>query len=221
MSGLSFNLKTKALQKHLRKKFKPEVIEFTFINGPIKIIDEESDGEEVFTWLNRAVTSEHDTEVVRLSGYQFTFDYLDQIIVKEGPFDGIFGFSQGSHIASVYLAYLQSNNSKTMEALKFFVAISGFYERRAQDYLDDTLVDLKKNLPIQIPSLHVYGKKDEVITMDLSEKLAENFLEKEKSIYIHNGGHLTPCDSASLKHFTNFLCKFTCQSECIPKKNNE
>lgn len=61
--------------------------------------------------------------------------------------------------------------------------------------------------PIDVASLHVWGKSDKFVKSDLSEELVEKFQMKRRHTHVHEGGHYMPSD----KHTRNIVCRFVLQ----------
>lgn len=57
--------------------------------------------------------------------------------------------------------------------------------------------------PITIPSLHIYGETDEIITKEMSLELAEHF--DEPSFITHPGGHYFPATTQQKQLYIDFF----------------
>jgi predicted alpha/beta hydrolase family esterase len=56
-----------------------------------------------------------------------------------------------------------------------------------------------------LPTLHVYGKNDDIVLPSYSEKLAENFTQK--TVQIHEGGHVIPSKAAEKNAYKEIIKK--------------
>ena len=74
----------------------------------------------------------------------------------QGPFDGILSFSQGAAFASL-LCGVQEQNQGSPIKFSFVILIAGFKSRQSSH-------QSLYSSPITIPSLHVFGDTDKVIS---------------------------------------------------------
>ena len=140
--------KTKLIQKLFKNTHS-----FVFINATVSLPPLSLEEPILsYSWL----VPVSDDGVVKFTNYQNCIEYIDNIITQQGPFDGLFCFSQGAHIGITYLL------SRQQHQFKFFIGVSGFFKRGEDDYFDPFLSELQY-LKIDIPSLHVYGMTDEII----------------------------------------------------------
>ncbi|CAF2933974.1 unnamed protein product [Rotaria sp. Silwood2] len=118
--------------------------------------------------------------------------YIDKLFQSEGPFDGIFGFSQGACLGGI-LSGLQPFGNISFD---FTILISGFTSREeCHEHL------VQPNSIKNLSSLHIYGVNDILVNNDRTLKLAAAF---ENSIVLsHPGGHFTPntWPNARIKQF--------------------
>jgi len=117
---------------------------------------------------------------------------LAKTIEREGPYDGLFGFSQGSFL----VALLSSPNIAEILGINRtwnFVMIAGGYYGHL-DILKEMLQvnDKSAKMPspqsIEIPSLHMIGKCDPY--RESAERLSKLF--KAASVVYHDRGHELP-----------------------------
>ncbi|XP_005096416.1 esterase OVCA2 [Aplysia californica] len=124
------------------------------------------------------------------------FDASAEMIVaklEENSYDGILGFSQGASMVSM-LCLMQQQRGK--QWFKFAVLIAGFKSR-------STAHDVHYSGRSEIPSLHVYGETDQIISESMSEELLQYF--RDPTILRHPGGHFVPAASAQKKGYMGFL----------------
>lgn len=55
--------------------------------------------------------------------------------------------------------------------------------------------------PVDIPSLHIWGESDDIISRDMSEALAATFIQPQ--ILTHPGGHYFPATSQQKQFYIN------------------
>lgn len=74
---------------------------------------EDSDDAAQFAWWNFRIDEETGTDELFL--VEESVDYIANIVKEQGPFDGVFGFSQGGmmaamllHLQSMYLFYIDA-----------------------------------------------------------------------------------------------------------------
>uniref|UniRef100_A0A0R3RUQ6 FSH1 domain-containing protein n=1 Tax=Elaeophora elaphi TaxID=1147741 RepID=A0A0R3RUQ6_9BILA len=126
----------------------------------------------------------HTRKVKDHEGFEESVRAVVDFARKEGPFDGILGFSQGATLAFL-LSALKRKGDVDID-FKFLILISGFPSRNP--------VHQKLNEMAQpnLPCLHVYGETDKIVSHELSAKLVELFDEDMVVVVEHPGGHMTP-----------------------------
>ncbi|CAF1380591.1 unnamed protein product, partial [Didymodactylos carnosus] len=114
--------------------------------------------------------------------------YLDQLFKSAGPFDGILGGT----LAGILAALQPVGNI----SFRFAILISG-YPSRADIHVEI----MKQNYIQNVPSLHIYGIKDDIVDNEQTLQLASVF--KNSTIVQHQGGHFTPNEwpNTSIKLF--------------------
>lgn len=103
------------------------------------------------------------------------------IIKKEGPFDGILGFSQGARVAAYFAYYCEIFPEKIKDwmAPKFTILLAspGFFPREPN-----------KKYTIEIPSIHFIGENDFIF----STSLFTTILFKKPIVFFHKQRHKIP-----------------------------
>lgn len=134
-------------------------------------------------------------------GWERTFASIVETFAVHGPFDGVFGFSQGASLTSL-LVGLRSPNGSPTEAkplvFDFAVIVGGFLSADpalALHYADRRCYDL--------PSAHIIGLRDGIVPAPLSHALAATF--KEPLILEHDGGHVVAATPETRSGFRSFL----------------
>lgn len=131
-------------------------------------------------------------------GFDESLGYLKKVYSREGPFDGILGFSQGAAMAASVCG-LQQKLKGEIE-FRFVILCSGFavnmeYEKGS----------------INCPSLHVYGNEkgeDRQITSQTSRDLESLFEEGSRMTIEHENGHIIPTRSPYIDQMKSFLQRF-------------
>lgn len=62
--------------------------------------------------------------------------------------------------------------------------------------------------PIQLPSLHIWGLKDDMVVPEESKKLAEKFRAENRHTLEHKRGHMVPSDAVCRKAVCDFVLPF-------------
>lgn len=129
-----------------------------------------------------------------VKGYDVSLEQVVNVLEKEdGGFDGIMGFSQGATFVS--LLCLKQEQEKR-HWFKFAILVAGFKSR---------LIPHNKFYQgvANIPSLHVIGEDDKVISTDMAEELMSFFSDPRR--ISHPGGHYVPASSAQKQGYIQFL----------------
>lgn len=126
-------------------------------------------------------------------GLEASFEALGAVMRKEGEIHGIWGFSQGACLTGMLLGLLSEQNRNHEFRKRYLpdsqgmpmagVIFSGFKARFEQ--YDGLYGD-----GIEVPTLHVVGEKDFVVSGERSEALMGVCSKKE--ILRHEGAHDIP-----------------------------
>ena len=229
-SGPAFHAKTRALEKHLQKHFPsttlvyptaPHVLNVADIPGYTDISnDSQADAPpEAFGWWRR----KGDDPIV-YDGLGKGLDAIADTIRKEGPFDGVMGFSQGGAAAAMVASLLEDgegrmrgyeamrdrggverplsfvengeHGKRIQPAMKFAVVYSGF---RAPGKLYEGFYEPK----ISTKTLHFQGQLDSVVDEGRSRGLID--VCEEPEVVVHPGGHFLPSQRPWLDAVVAFL----------------
>ncbi|GJN33472.1 hypothetical protein PR202_gb22076 [Eleusine coracana subsp. coracana] len=122
--------------------------------------------------------------------------YLCEYMVKNGPFDGLLGFSQGAVLSALLIGYqAQGKVLSDHPPIKFMVSVSG------SKFRDPSICDIAYKDPITVKSVHFIGEKDWLKVP--SEELASAFVDP--LIMRHPQGHTVPrLDDASVKKLSEW-----------------
>ncbi|KAK9455100.1 serine hydrolase FSH [Dipodascopsis uninucleata] len=125
-----------------------------------------------------------------------SWQFLAEYIRKEGPFDGVAGFSQGGAMAGMLVNKIQSLVPEH-PPFKLLMVYSGYTSKiKIYQHLYEPL--------ISIPSLHVLGSLDTVVEQHESLKLVKKCVPGTATTYYHPGGHFIPAS----KEFCNITVAF-------------
>ncbi|XP_038975988.1 dihydrofolate reductase-like isoform X1 [Phoenix dactylifera] len=122
--------------------------------------------------------------------------YLCDYMTKNGPFDGMLGFSQGATLSALLISYQAKGKIlKDHPPIKFLVSISGCKFR------DPKICDIAYKDPIKVKSVHFIGDKDWL--RQPSEELTAAF--DSPLILRHPQGHTVPrLDEINVKNLSEW-----------------
>ena len=183
-NGDVFRSRTRKLRQALE-----DIAEFTYVTSPMQYSPQGDTRAatlaafgEVPEYPMQRVWWLSSEDNVDYEGFDASLAYLEAVFREQGPFDGVIGFAQGGTLAAVLAAMLPH----PAISLRFTVCISSFPSRaRAHaKYVQPGSVAL--------PSLHVLGLHDILVTPDRSIKLYEAFDPTSARLVKHGGGHFVP-----------------------------
>lgn len=191
-NGVVFSVKASGIRKALKKAGYHTV----FIDAPLKLTPDD------LPFAASNLGADDKAEEVNFRGWVYTqpekFDIQPSLdVVKEaykehGPFIGILGFSQGAGIVGTILSSFNEivGDEKASDYLKFAIMYAGFkFENPSvQHYYEKR---------ITLPTLHVLGELDTLVSNDRSLEFAD--LCDDKVILKHPGGHYCPSTKDLLK----------------------
>ena len=137
----------------------------------------------------------------RYEGWERTFECVAETFAVLGPFDGVFGFSQGASLTSLLVGLRAPDGNPTEAkplAFGFAVMVGGFLGA-------DPVLALQyaNRLCYELPSAHVIGLGDGIVPAPLSHALAAVF---EKPLILqHDGGHVVAANLETRSGFRSFL----------------
>ncbi|XP_073010260.1 uncharacterized protein [Typha latifolia] len=138
-----------------------------------------------------------DQKFLKYKNFDKCLEYIEELMIRDGPFDGLMGFSQGA-ILSAALPGLQERGMALTRVpkVKYLVIIGGAKFRSPE------LAEKAYATKIDCPSLHFLGETD--FLREHGEVLVESFVDP--FIIRHPKGHTVPrLDDKSLVTMLNFL----------------
>uniref|UniRef100_A0A182JC78 Serine hydrolase domain-containing protein n=1 Tax=Anopheles atroparvus TaxID=41427 RepID=A0A182JC78_ANOAO len=180
------------------RKFVSKYAEFVFVSAPHSAPPIEAGTEPDPTqrgwWFNKEDRTFKGTNVGGPAyGFEESLKLVEKTWEAEGC-HGLLGFSQGACFAGL-LCDLSARGMTTIKP-QFALLASGF---RSGSLVHLNYYENK----VQIPSLHIFGETDEIIPKDMSEALAETFLEPE--VVTHPGGHYFPAQATMKQMYVDFF----------------
>ncbi|GFS27680.1 ovarian cancer-associated gene 2 protein homolog [Elysia marginata] len=219
----SFREKTGALRKILKK-----YAELEYITAPHKVppgnmgsaawgdrsnpAEVENMGQETGPgergwWFSREDEYFKSTDYSDVSvGFEESMDMLQKVLEagkvddcedggnnQGGGFDGVIGFSQGASLLSMLCLMQQKEQARWF---KFAILIAGFKSRLSKHshHYEEKAT---------IPSLHIYGESDQIVSNEMSEELLQYF--DDPKVWLHPGGHFVPATGPQKKIYVEFL----------------
>jgi len=155
-------------------------MDYVFLDAPFRATGNPDEGiatfypnREYFEWFLKDETA--------ADGKRKSLEYIMSVLVKEGPFDGIIGFSQGAGMATRVAHFLENSSVSLKAPLKFIMLIGGVPPTEL----------VSENTPeITLPSLHIMGTADQWLPQ--SKQLEQMFNSDSRQIIIHQEGHNIP-----------------------------
>jgi predicted esterase len=207
-SEKSFRERTGGLRKSLRNN-----AEFVFCSAPhlvpaSKAAKEEgekgddADCEERGWWFSQPDRSYNAQETSDCTlGFAESLSQINEIFKVQGPFDGVFAFSQGACLAAMLCRIASDMDSNYAHIrFKFAILIAGFKSGQMQH---EVYFDNKDENRCKIPTLHVIGDGDKVIPSEMSNQLLECF--ECPKVFRHAGGHFVPVNAEAKNAFIDFF----------------
>ncbi|EPB81823.1 hypothetical protein HMPREF1544_11444 [Mucor circinelloides 1006PhL] len=141
-------------------------------------------------------------------GFKESVAFVKNVMAKEGPFDGIFGFSQGACLAAVILVALEDRTlapalfGPDFEHPNFkFAMLAAGFKPAAQKATQNIWTH-----KISTPTLFMIGQEDKLISPDLQDELVAQCIDPV--VIRHAGGHVVPSNAPSRNETVAFVSKF-------------
>ena len=123
--------------------------------------------------------------------------HIVRTIASDGPFDGVYGFSQGAAIASLLCEpAVHAALGLTSPPFRFILLVCGvdydtaFGAGVAQEFMGACAAqeDASRSSLLQLPSLHFMGEKDDQLAS--SQALTQRYAQPH--LLFHKSGHAVP-----------------------------
>ena len=121
-------------------------------------------------------------------GVDDSLKYLEQQVAECGPFDAVMGFSQGT-IMSTLLAATNLREGRQLFKLSVLVGAACPKDPKWRPLLENEDGTLR---PVQIPSIHLIGKKDEFHDEALRMVDMHTSPNHTPRVFFHDEGHKFP-----------------------------
>jgi predicted esterase len=153
------------------------------------------------------VTGAIDDDFMRNPAYDTLEESVRDVcawLEREGPFDGLLGFSQGA----VLVACLVRGHVHALPAsIRCAILVGGFPPSDTK-LLGRVEEQQATSPPRHVPTLHMAGRADTYIDARHSEALRQWVCsgdDKAPPLWLHGGGHLVPSDAASRNEIKRFF----------------
>ncbi|XP_058179594.1 uncharacterized protein LOC131298248 isoform X1 [Rhododendron vialii] len=114
--------------------------------------------------------------------------YLEDYMIKHGPFDGLLGFSQGAILSAAFPGMQSEGTALTrVPMIKFVILISGAMFGGIKFRVPKQAANAYSS-PIKLPSLHIIGERDFLKEPGIA--LLESF--QDPFVIYHPNGHVVP-----------------------------
>jgi pimeloyl-ACP methyl ester carboxylesterase len=163
----------------------PPAYEFVYVDSP-------SLTENDFGWWH-----------LNFRGWRRTTAWASRYLAEHGPFDGVFGFSQGAALTSL-LVGLRAGDGQPGDQRPFsfeFAMMAGGFKCDSPDFTG--LYAARDNY--RLPSLHIMGQSDVIVPAADSRVLAAQF--DSPVVLTHPGGHVVASTPPVRQAVTRFLAK--------------
>lgn len=190
-------------------------IEYVYALSPHRMEEaSQEEGMDIYKWWDTVPQSAYLTGGTATVGIDETLEFIAKFIAdeeaKNGAFDGVLGYSQGGVLASLLCA-LASTRSAAGEHdelrhlrfdFKFGIFFCAFPVRaEPHKHVYEGLKDSQ-----DMPTLHVWGQKDDLVPADYSKELVALF--PSAVTFEHPTGHVVPTNSPAKTAYISFLQKF-------------
>jgi predicted esterase len=172
-----------------------------FTDSPHELPLKEGDDAPMRTWYRRG----DDGDIIVVS-IQETLDAIKSVWDRDGPFDGIFGFSQGGIVAALIAMF-----PDRFHGLKFVICAGAPFSE--QLFSKTPKILSTTSISSQVKSLHFAGKQDTVVPISSSTKLASLFADAQ--FVEHDQGHCIPSRAESVNVLLSFVESMTAGKDAV------
>jgi predicted esterase len=155
-------------------------MDYVYLDAPFRATGEPDAGIATF-YPNREYFEWYLKDETAAEGKRKSLEYILSVLVKQGPFDGIIGFSQGAGMATRVVHCLNSTSISLKTPLKFVILIGG---------VPPTELQAEQIPDIMLPSLHIMGTADHLLPH--SKQLEQMYDVSNRQCLFHPEGHNIP-----------------------------
>jgi ribosome-binding ATPase len=193
--------------ERLRKKLLAQCqIELVAIDAPL-LYDDTGD-DMMRTWWHRDPHTNDCTGVsASMQRVQAAWDAARQ---SPAPYIGLLGFSQGARLVHLLTMRHAWQPTTYCQGLQLVIQVAG-YEAPWPEEFCQAIPEEKRRLLLDgegfvcsVPSLHVWGERDQLVTPEQSSAVAQLHYS-HPSIHIHDGGHHMPMRAADVQTYIQFI----------------
>jgi len=135
-------------------------------------------------------------------GWERTRAAIVALFDAQGPFDGVFGFSQGAALTGLLVGLRVRGSADDPKErplhFDFAMMVGGFSSN------DPDLARIyTRTIAYDLPSIHIFGRSDSIVSIDASRTLAARFVNP--ALVEHAGGHVIAADPEVRERTRAFL----------------
>lgn len=136
-------------------------------------------------------------EFTEYRNFDECLSFIEDYMLKHGPFDGFLGFSQGAILSAALPGFQAKGIALTkVPKIKFVIIISG------AKFRSESVAEKAYSTLIGCPSLHFLGEED--FLMPHGQKLLESYIDP--TVINHPKGHTVPrLDDKALEIMESFI----------------
>jgi hypothetical protein len=143
-------------------------------------------------------------------GWDRTRDWAVELFATQPRFDGVFGFSQGAAMTGLLTGMRQASVDQPNNTIDFdFAVMVGGFKNDAPRH-----AELYEHM-FTVPSLHIIGSSDVIISPPESQELVDQF--EDPVVVRHPGGHVVPSDRAVVEQVVRFLDRMSSRDGSEPR----
>ncbi|KAG0048405.1 Ovarian cancer-associated protein 2 [Gryganskiella cystojenkinii] len=215
-NAISFTKKTAAFRRSVK-----DVADLVYVTAPHVVpiptlsTPEEREDDELESLEPEALPYGWWTGQTHYKGFEESLTQLRDVLEKQGPFDGIMGFSQGASMASLLQLllerpYLSNVMSGCHHApFKFSILVSGFEpkdEEKLAWYKGKYPLLKEQNTASKDQDAQMDGDDDD--DENKENALLKHYTHKKPVMIYHDGGHYMPAQAANRHAYKAFVQSF-------------
>ncbi|KAI8331667.1 serine hydrolase FSH [Chlamydoabsidia padenii] len=223
-NGITFEKKAKRLMRSVEDKVDLVCPTAPYPNHPVDhssddIIEPVSttEGQLSFSWLNPRRNEKSFIIKDSSSPEEEVWQLLKKVLMEQGPFDGVFGFSQGGTVAALLSILLEGQQvgpnpmgpDRIHPPLKFVILCGSRMTSTKTGYTSFFMQSTKIKTPasqIKNKSFHLIGELDTVVKKEDMLELADRY--ENPTVIHHPGGHFVPFINDVKQALPSFLLRF-------------